>query len=115
VNFHDPVAGRRRRIEHWSHANYTGGELGAILAGARGGFDTVASFFSEVFGLSFRVFGDPEVADGVVVRGSFDDADAVAFYRREDLVVGALTVGASDERIEELKEQIRRRAPVATV
>ena len=31
--FDDPIFMRRRRIEHWSNANYQGGELGKILAG----------------------------------------------------------------------------------
>jgi hypothetical protein len=49
---------RRRRIEHWSNANYQGTEVGKVLAGAGGGYDTVSSFFSEVFGTTVKVFGD---------------------------------------------------------
>src|SRR5205085_747047 len=39
ARFHDPVFGRPRRIEHWSNANYQGGELGRILAVTEGGYD----------------------------------------------------------------------------
>jgi hypothetical protein len=49
---------RRRRIEHWSNANYQGTEVGKVLAGGGGGYDTVSSFFSEVFGTTVKVFGD---------------------------------------------------------
>ena len=51
---------RHRRIEHWSNAAYHGTTLGRILAGddeAR--YDIVSAFFSEEFGRSFRLFGDP--------------------------------------------------------
>jgi NADPH-dependent 2,4-dienoyl-CoA reductase/sulfur reductase-like enzyme len=50
ANFYDPLYARQRRIEHWSNANYQGTEVGRILAGRGGGYDTVSSFFSEVFG-----------------------------------------------------------------
>jgi NADPH-dependent 2,4-dienoyl-CoA reductase/sulfur reductase-like enzyme len=55
---HDPLYLRRRRIEHWSNANYQGTEAGKVLAGQGGGYGTVSSFFTEVFGLTVRVFGD---------------------------------------------------------
>src|SRR5918994_5045464 len=35
ANFFDPLFQRRRRIEHWSNANYQGTEVGKVLAGAR--------------------------------------------------------------------------------
>jgi NADPH-dependent 2,4-dienoyl-CoA reductase/sulfur reductase-like enzyme len=50
ANFYDPLYARRRRIEHWSNANYQGTEVGKVLAGQHGGYDTVSSFFSEVLG-----------------------------------------------------------------
>ena len=52
ANFFDPLFDRQRRIEHWSNANYQGTEVGKILAGQGDGYDTVSSFFSEVFGIT---------------------------------------------------------------
>src|SRR6185312_8679959 len=49
ANFYDPLYRRRRRVEHWSNANYQGTEVGKILAEKRGGYDTVSSFFTEIF------------------------------------------------------------------
>ena len=37
ANFYDPLYRRRRRIEHWSNANYQGTEVGKILAGREAG------------------------------------------------------------------------------
>src|SRR5439155_10970906 len=73
ANYPDPIAGRRRRIEHWSNANSTGTRLGTLLAGGDPGPLPVASFFSEVFGSSFRVFGDTVGHSVLAVRGSFAD------------------------------------------
>jgi NADPH-dependent 2,4-dienoyl-CoA reductase/sulfur reductase-like enzyme len=108
ANFHDPIFDRRRRIEHWSQANYTGTELGKILAGAEGGYDTVSAFFSEVFGLGIKVFGDSSHADEVVVHGDFTDGGAIGYYLEGGLLAGAVLTGQDEATENELKERIRR-------
>jgi len=111
----DPDAGRHRRIEHWSNANVHGGRLGALLAGVDPGEPPVASFFSEVFGLSFRVFGDAERYDTVETRGSFDDGRAAALYARDGVLVGALVLGQPEEVENALKEAIRGKRQASAV
>jgi 3-phenylpropionate/trans-cinnamate dioxygenase ferredoxin reductase component len=113
ANFWDPVFGRRRRIEHWSNANYQGAELGKLLATGEGGYDIVSSFFSEVFGFSLRLHGLPEASDEVVVRGDFAEREAIAFYLGAGRFVAALTVGQPDEVNDGLKELLRTQPPVA--
>ena len=83
ANFFDPLFGRQRRIEHWSNANYQGTEAGKILAGHGDGYDTVSSFFSEVFGLTVKVFGDVSHSDDVMTQGSLGDRRAARGLRRE--------------------------------
>lgn len=113
ARFYDPVFGRQRRIEHWSNANYQGTELGRILAGEDGGYDTVSSFFSEIFGASVRFFGDPEGHDDVVVHGDFRDGKAVCLHTAGGRIVSALTMGAEDDEIERIKELIRSHADLS--
>jgi NADPH-dependent 2,4-dienoyl-CoA reductase/sulfur reductase-like enzyme len=111
ARFHDPVFGRSRRIEHWSNANYQGGELGKILAGEGEGYDTVSSFFSEIFGASIRFFGDATGHDDVVQHGDFQDGKAVCLHTADGRIVAALTMGQEDEVNDRIKELIRERAP----
>jgi NADPH-dependent 2,4-dienoyl-CoA reductase/sulfur reductase-like enzyme len=114
ANFHDPIAARRRRIEHWSNANSSGTRLGTMLAGGDPGPPPVPSFFSEVFGSTFRVFGDTERRPIAATRGSFAEGKAVALYADEqDRLAGALSFGQESEVEDELKELIARHAPVA--
>jgi NADPH-dependent 2,4-dienoyl-CoA reductase/sulfur reductase-like enzyme len=114
ANFPDPIAGRRRRIEHWSHANSSGTRLGTLLAGGDPGPLPVASFFSEVFGSSFKVFGDTVGHSVVTMRGSFGDGSAAVLYGDEEgRLRAALTFGLVTEAEDELKELIARKAPVA--
>jgi 3-phenylpropionate/trans-cinnamate dioxygenase ferredoxin reductase subunit len=110
--FWDPLFERRRRIEHWSNSNYQGTQVGKALAGEDARFDTVSTFFTEVFGTTYRVFGDITCYDDVEVRGSFADGKAVAFYRDGDRFVGAVLTGQDDETEQQLKDAIAARGPV---
>jgi NADPH-dependent 2,4-dienoyl-CoA reductase/sulfur reductase-like enzyme len=111
ARFFDPLFSMHRRLEHWSNANYQGTEVGKVLAGTGGGYDTLSSFFTEVFGLSVNVFGDPRRDASVVTEGSFADGELSALYVDErGEVVGALSVGQTDEVEESLKQRIRAHA-----
>ncbi|MDQ3867617.1 MAG: NAD(P)/FAD-dependent oxidoreductase [Actinomycetota bacterium] len=110
ANFYDPLYGRRRRIEHWSNANYQGTEVGRILAGRAGGYDVVSSFFSEVFGITINVFGDTSRADESSAEGSLGSAFLASFGEAGRLV-GAISVGQTEEFETLIKDLIAERAP----
>jgi NADPH-dependent 2,4-dienoyl-CoA reductase/sulfur reductase-like enzyme len=114
ASFFDPLFGRRRRIEHWSNANYQGTEVGKILAGHGDGYDTVSSFFSEVFGVGVRVFGDVSRFDELTAEGTLDSGLLVS-YGDGGRLVGALTVGQT-EQVEALaSDLIAERAPTRSL
>jgi NADPH-dependent 2,4-dienoyl-CoA reductase/sulfur reductase-like enzyme len=112
ARFFDPLFGRSRRIEHWSNAAYQGSEVGRLLAGEDGGYDTVSTFFTESFGLSLKVFGDVSQHDDRIARGSFADGDAVVFYLDRGRLVGTLHTGQDDETEETFRRLIRDHADV---
>ncbi len=113
ARFYDPLYEKHRRIEHWSNANYAGAEVGKLIAGGEGGFDIVSAFFSEVFGVTFRVFGDLDDVDDIIFRGRLEDGKAIGFYVRDGRLVATLVVGQEDETQDRLKELIRAGARVA--
>jgi NADPH-dependent 2,4-dienoyl-CoA reductase/sulfur reductase-like enzyme len=113
ANFFDPLYGRRRRIEHWSNANYQGTEVGKNLAGQGGIYDTVSSFFTEIFGVSLKVFGDVSSFDDFACEGSLADGDFVALYGQLGRLTAALTVGQSETSEGRLQELIAEQAPFA--
>jgi 3-phenylpropionate/trans-cinnamate dioxygenase ferredoxin reductase component len=110
ANFFDPLYGRQRRIEHWSNASYQGTEVGRILAGAEGGYDTVSSFFSEVFGTTIKAFGDVSRFDTLTTEGSLAEGFLAAYGDRGRLV-GAVTVDQSEELEALVQELIADREP----
>jgi NAD(P)H-nitrite reductase large subunit len=113
ARFYDPIFAKHRRIEHWSNAAYAGAEVGKLISGGDGGFDIVSAFFSEVFGVTFRVFGDLDEVDDIVFRGRLEDGKAIGFYVRDGRLVATLVVGQDDETQDRLKELIRAGARVA--
>ena len=112
ANFFDPLYGRQRRIEHWSNANYQGTEVGKILAGNGAGYDTVSSFFSEIFGTTVKVFGDVTLHDELTAEGSLTFGTMLTSYGDSGRLVGALTVGASDDVETLLKDLIAGHASI---
>jgi NADPH-dependent 2,4-dienoyl-CoA reductase/sulfur reductase-like enzyme len=112
ARFYDPVFDRRRRIEHWSNANYMGAEVGRLMAGADGGYDRVSTFFTEIFGLTFKVLGDVDEIDEIVFRGALEDGAAIGFYLRGERLDGCLVLGQNEETENRLTELIRARATV---
>ena len=113
AQFYDPLFDKHRRIEHWSNANYQGTEVGKILAGAEGGYDRVSEFFTEIFGITIRVFGDARRDCQVSVQGSLNDDQMYALYADENGdIVGALSVGQPEEIENLLKERIKAHAPL---
>jgi NTE family protein len=110
ANFFDPLYERRRRIEHWSNANYQGAEVGKILAGQGDGYDTVSSFFSEVFGTTIKVLGDTSHAQQLSAEGSLASG-FLASYGDCGRLVGAISVGQSEELERVVKDLIAERAP----
>jgi NADPH-dependent 2,4-dienoyl-CoA reductase/sulfur reductase-like enzyme len=113
ANFFDPLFGRRRRIEHWSNANYQGTEVGKVLAGVEGGYDRVSTFFTEVFGITINVFGDARRDSHCIVHGSLEEGMYALGANEQGEVIGALSVGQPEEIEELLKQQIRSHAPLS--
>jgi 3-phenylpropionate/trans-cinnamate dioxygenase ferredoxin reductase subunit len=114
ASFVDPLFGRRRRIEHWSNADYQGRALGRILAGADEPYDRVSTFFTELFGTAYKFFGDSAETDRVELEGDFRDGRAVVRYYRGSDLRAALLTGQSEEGEAELQERIRSDALAAT-
>jgi NTE family protein len=111
ARFYDPLFEKHRRIEHWSNANYAGAEAGKLMAGGEGGFDIVSTFFTEVFGITIKLFGDVDEFDEVVFRGAIDGS-AIGFYLRGGRLVACLVLDQDEQTESRLKELLKARATV---
>lgn len=113
ARFDDALAGRARRIEHWSNADSQGAHLGRNLAGARKPYLEVSAFFTKMFDVQLQLLGDTEGVDEVVLRGSIGDRNLVGFYLREETLIAAAVVGQAADLVEEVRSLVRERAALS--
>jgi 3-phenylpropionate/trans-cinnamate dioxygenase ferredoxin reductase subunit len=88
-----PVLGGRHRVEHWQGAQNHGTAVGRVMAGGSDAFDEVPWCWSDQYGLNLQVVGWPEAAHELVVHGSLDDRDFIAYLLEDGIVRGAVSIG----------------------
>jgi NADPH-dependent 2,4-dienoyl-CoA reductase/sulfur reductase-like enzyme len=66
----DPLFGKHRVLDHWDSARVTGHIAGANMAGADLKYDTVNTFWSDVFELRLQAWGESRFVDRRLVRGT---------------------------------------------
>ncbi len=106
--------GRPLRVEHWATALHSGAHAARAMLGSEEPYDRLPYFFTDQYDLGMEYLGfvaDPETADEVLVSGSTDDLEFVAFWTAEGRVQAAMAVNTWD-RMDEVEELIRSRRRV---
>jgi len=94
----DRTYGRRLRVEHWNVARTQGTRAGRNMAGEDKPYLTLPYYFSDLFDLSFEVWGDLSTWDETVIRGNLEAGRAAVFYFAEGTLTGVLAYGRDEER-----------------
>jgi NADPH-dependent 2,4-dienoyl-CoA reductase/sulfur reductase-like enzyme len=93
VNYFDPVFGRRRRVEHWGHAEYGGQIAGYNMAmGNERAYDFLSYVWSDIFDLRLESAGDEAERDTVILRGNYADAKFTVLYLKDGALTAYLAV-----------------------
>ena len=93
VNYHDPVFNRRRRVEHWGHAEYGGQIAGRnMAAGNETPYDFLSYVWSDIFDLRLESAGDESERDTVIIRGKYEDAKFTELYLKDGQLTAYLAV-----------------------
>jgi NADPH-dependent 2,4-dienoyl-CoA reductase/sulfur reductase-like enzyme len=87
------VLGGRHRVEHWQGSQNHGTAIGKVMAGGEDPFVEVPWCWSDQYGHNLQVTGWPEAAHKVVVHGSLDDRDFIAYLLDGGIVRGAVGIG----------------------
>jgi len=90
ANHHHPVFGRRIRVEHFDNALKMGAHVARSMMGSAEPFTDPHWFWSDQYDVNLQYGGFAYEWDDVVVRGSLDDRDFVAFYLKDGVVLAAL-------------------------
>jgi NADPH-dependent 2,4-dienoyl-CoA reductase/sulfur reductase-like enzyme len=112
ANYPDLLFGKRRRVEHWDNAVSQGQHVARVLMGDRIPFKHVPYFFSDVFDLSYELWGDTSEADSVVYRGDRTTRSFSVWWTKAGRVVAAFVMNRSDEERESAPRMIEAQQPL---
>lgn len=105
----DRIYDMRRRVEHWDVARTQGLRAGRNMAGENKSYPTLSYFFSDLFDLSFEVWGNPAGSPDVVLRGSLDGGSFAFFYFVDGVLSGVLAANRSKEETKAIPRLVRDR------
>lgn len=113
ANYPDAIFKKRRRVEHWDNAVSQGQHWARVVRGDRQPFVHVPYFFSDVFDLSYELWGDTVGAGEIVVRGESNSPSFSVWWLKERRVVAAFVMNRGDEERQVAPEWIKSRRTVS--
>lgn len=113
ANYPDKIFEKRRRVEHWDNAVSQGQHWARVILGDRQPFVHVPYFFSDVFDLSYELWGDGDGATQTVVRGELDSSKFSVWWLKHGRVLAAFVMNRPDEERQVAPEWIEARQIVS--
>jgi 3-phenylpropionate/trans-cinnamate dioxygenase ferredoxin reductase subunit len=115
ANAWHPVLGARLRSEHWANARTAGPVAARAMLGQDAVHDGIPYFYTDQYDLGMELSGyAPLMADAeLVIRGELASREYIAFWMREDRVVGGMNVNVWDvnEKVQDLVRSHKRVDP----
>jgi len=109
ANYLDPIFDKRRRVEHWGHAEYCGQLAGQNMAGARNKYNLLTYVWSDVFDLHMEFAGDESEHDQVLLRGRFQDRSFAVLYLKRNILRAYFAINTSSKDFPILQRLIRQK------
>ena len=113
ANYVDKLFDKRRRVEHWDNAVSQGQHWASIVRGERRPFVHVPYFFSDIFDLSYELWGDAEGATQTVTRGDLTSSSFSVWWLNRGRLVSAFVMNRPDEEREVAPEWIKSKQGVS--
>lgn len=107
ANYVDPLFGKRRRVEHWGHAEYTGQLAARNMAGGQAPYDLLTYVWSDIFDLHLEFAGDESEHDQVLLRGRLEDLSFLMLYLKHNRLTAYFAVNASSKDLPPLQKLIK--------
>jgi 3-phenylpropionate/trans-cinnamate dioxygenase ferredoxin reductase component len=92
ANHYHPVFGRHIRVEHWQNALRQGSAAARSMLGKGESYEEIPWFWSDQYELNLQYAGFHTDWDELVVRGSMEERDFVAFYRKDGRALAAVAI-----------------------
>ncbi|OGV76446.1 MAG: hypothetical protein A3K18_12845 [Lentisphaerae bacterium RIFOXYA12_64_32] len=97
ASYPDQVFDRRRRVEHWDNAVEQARVAMRNMMGKLQPFIHVPYFFSDVFDLSYEMWGDADGHDQVVYRSQMKQKQFSVWWLKEHTLCAALLMNRPEE------------------
>jgi len=109
ANYPDPYFKKRRRVEHWGHAEYCGQLAGQNMAGAQNPYNLLTYVWSELFDLHLECAGDETEHDQILLRGRPQDMSFIALYLKEHSLRAYFAIDTGSKDFLSLQRLIKNR------
>jgi NADPH-dependent 2,4-dienoyl-CoA reductase/sulfur reductase-like enzyme len=113
ANYLDIIFDKRRRVEHWDNAVSQGQHWAGLVRGDRKPFSHVPYFFSDVFDLSYELWGDSEGSTQTVARGDLNSSSFSVWWLKQGRLVSAFAMNRPDEERQAAAEWVKARQLVS--
>ena len=113
ANYTDIIFNKRRRVEHWDNAVSQGQHWATVVRGDRQPFSHVPYFFSDVFDLSYELWGDSDGATRTVARGDLNTSSFSVWWLKQDRLVSAFAMNRPGEERDAAAEWIKAKQSIA--
>ena len=113
ANYADIIFDKRRRVEHWDNAVSQGQHWAGLVRGDRKPFLHVPYFFSDVFDLSYELWGDSEGATHTVARGDLNSSSFSVWWLKQGRLISVFTMNRPDEERQAAPEWVKAKQFVA--
>jgi 3-phenylpropionate/trans-cinnamate dioxygenase ferredoxin reductase subunit len=111
ANAWHPFYERRIRVEHWANARRQGAAAARAMLGQDVSYDEIPYFFSDQYDVGMEYVGYADESDGLVIRGSLEDREFIAFWTSGGRVVAGMNVNVWDVS-DTIARLVRSRAEV---
>ena len=92
ANHYHPVFGRHIRVEHWQNALRQGPDAARNMLGKGESYEEIPWFWSDQYEHNLQYAGFHTEWEELVVRGSTEERNFVAFYRKDGRVLAAVAI-----------------------
>ena len=113
ANYVDKIFDKRRRVEHWDNAVSQGQHWASVIRGDRRPFLHVPYFFSDVFDLSYELWGDSEGASQIIIRGEPSSSSFSVWWLERDCLIAAFAMNRPDEERQCAPEWIKSKQNIS--
>ncbi|QIW22941.1 FAD-dependent oxidoreductase [Sulfolobus sp. S-194] len=115
ANIYDPSIGKRRRIEHWNNAEYTGKLAAKNMLGKKEKYNFLSTIWSDIFDLHIESGGDTMDYDEYIIRGNFsvENPNFNVIYLKGGVIKGYVAINRDYEELSALNKLIISKVDVS--